>query len=133
MFFRREPSQTLTVSQILSAVRETGIPVEENQESQFVAHRGESVAVIRIEDGEASILRAGRQLGSDIGALVSLGHQTVWRAADGQERAARADELSELHAFLEDLREALGLTSLYNESLGSTHSQHHYDRAVKGK
>ena len=33
-----------------------------------------------------------------------------------------------MHAFQEDLREALGLVSLYNESLGTVSNQYIYDR-----
>jgi hypothetical protein len=123
----------MTVSQTLSALREAGFQPEENGNGQYVARRGSSIAVFRIGDSEAEILQAGRRLGHEIGALVSLGYQTVWRTAGGAERAARAGELEELHALLEDLREALGLTSLYNESLGSTHSLHQYDRAADRK
>ncbi len=39
-----------------------------------------------------------------------------------------ADHLKALHAFSEDLREALGLTSLYNQGLGTTNEKHLYDR-----
>ena len=41
---------------------------------------------------------------------------------------ALASQLQALHAFDEDLREALGLTSLYNVSLGTTADEHLYDR-----
>jgi len=36
--------------------------------------------------------------------------------------------LKELHSFDEDLREGLGITSLYNEALGTTCDDHLYDR-----
>jgi len=130
MFFRKQPPPKLTLSQTLSALREAGFQVTENNDDQHVARRGGSVAVIRIRDGEAEILRAGRRFGEEIGSLVSLGYQTVWRTPGGVERAARAAELDELHTLLEDLRAALGLTSLYNQALGSTHSFHKYDRAA---
>ena len=41
---------------------------------------------------------------------------------------AQATHLKNLHSFEEDLREGLGLTSLYNESLGTTTDLHMYDR-----
>lgn len=46
----------------------------------------------------------------------------------GKELPALAPQLQALHAFDEDLREALGLTSLYNVSLGTTTDEHLYDR-----
>jgi hypothetical protein len=44
--------------------------------------------------------------------------------------AATADHLEKLHSFSEELKEALGYTSLYNESLGSVSGSYHYDRLV---
>jgi hypothetical protein len=41
-----------------------------------------------------------------------------------------ASDLKLIHNFQEDLREALGLTSLYNESLGTVSNQYLYDRVV---
>jgi hypothetical protein len=47
--------------------------------------------------------------------------------------SARAlSELREIHNFQEDLREALGLTTLYNESLGTVSNLYLYDR-VEGR
>ena len=46
--------------------------------------------------------------------------------------AALASELKAVHAFQEDLREALGLVSLYNESLGTVSTEYLYDR-VQGR
>ena len=46
----------------------------------------------------------------------------------GREIPAQAAQLKALHAFDEDLREGLGVTSLYNLSLGTTCDDHLYDR-----
>jgi hypothetical protein len=71
--------------------------------------------------------RAGWVLGAEIAALVDGGYQKFWRA--GSRRVpALAQHLKELHDFEEDLREALGLESLYNTSLGTTNDLHVYDR-----
>ena len=50
----------------------------------------------------------------------------------GKRKPALADELKEIHNFQEDLREALGLTTLYNESLGTVSNLYVYDR-VEGR
>jgi hypothetical protein len=47
---------------------------------------------------------------------------------NGQRLPASAEQLHNLHEFEEDVKEALGLTSLYNTSLGTTTPSHHYDR-----
>ncbi len=65
-----------------------------------------------------------------IGELVNLGYQMIIRTPSGIELAALATHLKKLHAFDEDLREGLGLTSLYNVSLGTTTEEHLYDRVV---
>jgi hypothetical protein len=40
--------------------------------------------------------------------------------------------LRSLHEFSEELKEAMGATSLYNEALGTTSDLYQYDR-VKGR
>jgi len=63
-----------------------------------------------------------------MGLLVDAGYQKFWRTPNGQCAPALADELRELHAFEQDLREALGLESWYNTSLGTVNDLHEYDR-----
>ena len=41
---------------------------------------------------------------------------------------ATADHLKALHQFAEEMKEALGLPSLYNESLGTVSESYQYDR-----
>ena len=45
-----------------------------------------------------------------------------------QRKPALAEELKAIHDFEEDLREALGMKSLYNESLGTVSTFYQYDR-----
>jgi hypothetical protein len=59
---------------------------------------------------------------------VDAGFQKYWLAPSGARAAATAEQLKALHNFEEDLREALGLVSLYNESLGTVNGLHLYDR-----
>ena len=72
--------------------------------------------------------RAGALIGSEIGALVDGGYQKFFRTLAGRKRPALADDLKALHDFEEDLKEALGQTSLYNESLGTVSTLYQYDR-----
>jgi len=65
---------------------------------------------------------------SGIAKLVDGGFQKFFLAPDGGRKPALAPELKGIHAFQEDLREALGLESLYNESLGTVSTQYLYDR-----
>ena len=67
-------------------------------------------------------------VGSEIGYAVHGGYQSFVRTASGKTEPLLARDLTALHAFEEDLKEALGLESLYNESLGTTFDRHMYDR-----
>ena len=90
--------------------------------------KGRCAAVIEDRGDEPHVNRAGVVVGGDIGLLVHGGFQMFWQTAAGKREPALAPQLKALHAFEEDLKEALGLTSLYNESLGTTCDRHMYDR-----
>jgi hypothetical protein len=72
--------------------------------------------------------KAGLMCGGEIGILVNGGYQMFWQTPSAKRVPAQATQLKHLHAFEEDLKEGLGLTSLYNESLGTTSDLHLYDR-----
>ncbi len=59
--------------------------------------------------------------------LEDRGYQKFWYS-DGERFPIRASDLKTLHSFDEEVREILGLKSLYNESLGSTCARTVYDR-----
>jgi len=64
---------------------------------------------------------------SEISKLVNRGYQQFLKTTK-TEVAATADHLKALQQFSEELKEALGTPSLYNESLGTTSESYHYDR-----
>jgi len=66
-----------------------------------------------------------------IAHLVDRGFQKFWQAGERQFPALAA-QLQALHRFDQDLRAEMGLTSLYNESLGTVSSRYVYDR-VEGR
>jgi hypothetical protein len=61
--------------------------------------------------------------------LLDRGYQKFLKTSK-LEIAATADHLQRLHRFSEELKEALGYTSLYNEGLGSVSGSYQYDRVV---
>jgi len=71
---------------------------------------------------------AGITMRDEIGSLVDGGYQKFFRTPSGKKKPALADDLKGLHGFEEDVREGLGLTSLYNESLGTVSTFYLYDR-----
>ncbi len=83
-------------------------------------------------DGTPEILaRAGILLNGEIARLLDRGYQKFFRTSK-VEVPATADHLRSLHEFTEELKEAIGGLSLYNESLGTTSDVYMYDR-VKGR
>jgi len=69
----------------------------------------------------------GYLIGSEISKLINRGYQQFLKTAK-TEVPATADHLKALQQFTEELKEGLGLTSLYNESLGTVSESYHYDR-----
>ena len=83
-------------------------------------------------DGSVEVLaRPGWLLNGEIARLVDHGYQKFIKTSQ-LEIPATADRLRALHDFSEELREAIGATSLYNEALGTTSDVYNYDR-VKGR
>jgi len=127
MFFRREKVKVLSFTEHLDALRQAGFTIQEPGSGKAVAIRGGCVAVVEEDPRLAHI---GWLVGNEIAELVDGGNQKYWRTPSNVREAARAEQLQALHAFEEDLREELGLTSLFNESLGTVNASHMYDRVV---
>jgi len=128
MFFRREKPKVYTFDDRLSLIRAAGFQVD-SIAGKTRARRGECAAELSdAGEGRVALVRAGRLVANEIGALVDLGYQKVWQTPGGRKLPATAEQLKAVHGFTEDLREALGLTSFYNQGLGSTNDLHLYDR-----
>jgi hypothetical protein len=89
-----------------------------------------SAAIQKNGDDHAKIFAyPGYLIGGEISKLINRGYQQFLKTAK-TEVAATADHLEALHRFSEEFKEALGLPSLYNESLGTVSESYHYDRVV---
>ena len=87
-----------------------------------------SAAIERGDDGSVKIFAyPGYLMNGEISKLVDHGYQKVLQTSKAV-YPATADHLKALHDFSEELKEALGLPSLYNESLGTVSESYHYDR-----
>lgn len=128
MFFRRETPRTPSFDEYLSKLRSAGYTVETASGATRVSKNGLGASVKPDSNGHPEIVEYGVLLGNEFGLLTDVGYQKVFRTESGKAVAAQAAHLKVLHCFIEDLREALGLLSLYNESLGSTNQRHLYDR-----
>jgi hypothetical protein len=83
-------------------------------------------------DGSVEILaRPGWLLNNEISRLLDRGYQKFLKTSK-LEIPANADHLRAIHEFSEELNEAIGATSLYNQALGTTSNVYNYDR-VKGR
>src|SRR6267154_6228551 len=91
-----------------------------------------SAAIQKTDDGGVKIFAyPGYLIGSEISKLVNRGYQQFLKTSK-TEVPATADHLKALHSFAEELKVALGLPSLYNESLGTVSESYHYDR-IEGR
>ena len=83
-------------------------------------------------DGTVEILaRPGWLLNGEITRLLDRGYQKFLKTSK-LEIPATADHLRAIHEFTEELNEAIGATSLYNQALGTTSNVYNYDR-VQGR
>lgn len=131
MFFRREKPRIPLFDERLKDLEKTGIRSAKKSSDSAIVMRGRCAAVIRkTGENDYVIEPVGVAVGKELGELTDAGNQKYWLTPSGKKEAATADQLKELHAFQEDLREGLGLTSLYNEGLGSVNSLHIYDRVT---
>jgi len=81
------------------------------------------------DDGIKIFAYPGYLIGGEISKLINRGYQQVLKTSK-TEIGATADHLKALQQFTEELKEALNLPSLYNESLGTVSEAYQYDRIV---
>jgi hypothetical protein len=130
MFFRRNQPKHSTFEDRLSRVRQGGFNVSNTGSVQRVSRSGYAVELSN-GDGKISISgQAGVLIGDEIASLVDGGFQKFFRTASGKAKPATAAELHGMHDFQEDLKEALGQESYYNESLGTVSTYYIYDRVA---
>jgi hypothetical protein len=131
MFFRREKPKIPTFQERLDSLRSQGYTVETAASGGYRVSRNGCAAILEDRGGpHPHVNKSGVLIGNELGFLVNGGYQMFLRTPSGRTLPALAPQLHALHNFDEDLKEALGLTSLYNESLGTTSDQHLYDRVV---
>lgn len=83
------------------------------------------------DHGAGLLSHPGFVLGGEISTLLDRGYQKFLKTSR-LEITATADHLRAIHQFTEELKEAAGITTLYNEALGTTSDSYMYDR-VKGR
>lgn len=131
MFFRREKPHHFNFEERIGNLKKFGFEARRETSDRVRVVRDGCVGLLEnLGEGDVNIGKSGLAVGDEIAVMVHGGFQMFFRTPSGIELPAQAHHLRKLHAFDEDLREALGLTSLYNKGLGSTATDHHYDRIV---
>jgi hypothetical protein len=129
MFFRREKPRKLTFEDWLQQLKDAGFSVKPDGPGRARVSKLGSAAIIEATDGDQpKVGKAGIVIGDEIGFVVHGGYQMFLQTPSGRREPALASHLKALHAFQEDLKEGLGMTSLYNTSLGTIADKHMYDR-----
>jgi hypothetical protein len=129
MFFLRQRQREITVAQRTDSLRQAGFTVESAGERRFrITRRGVTAILEEAPAGRLRVERVGVSVGGEVADLIDGGYQKFIQAPGGRRAPALASQLQALHEFQEDLREILGLTSLYNESIGTVCDRHAYDR-----
>src|SRR6202035_2698351 len=120
-----------TYEEALSWLREHGFDVTEAPGTNgrvFLRKYNVSAAIQKTpEDGVKIFAYPGYLVGSEISKLVNRGYQQFLKNSK-TEIPATAEHLKALQSFSEELKESLGLPSLYNESLGTVSESYQYDR-----
>ena len=120
-----------TYEEALAWVRDHGFDVTDapgTNSRVFLRKYNVSAAIQKTpEDGVKIFAYPGYLIGSEISKLVNRGYQQFLKTSK-TEVPATADQLKALQTFAEELKMALGLPSLYNESLGTVSEAYQYDR-----
>ena len=129
MFFRRERPTVRNFQEKLNTLKSAGFTLTSTTSGASRVTRGGYALDLRETAGEVAVEdRAGVLTGDEIGVLVDGGYQKFFLTPSGQKRPALAEDLKALHDFEEDVKESLGMKSLYNESLGTVSTLYQYDR-----
>lgn len=128
MFFRRQKAHVLSFDEHIEKLKQAGFTAKP-MSGGVIVNKGHVGANLRDSGGaHPEIGKAGIVIDDEIGLLVDGGYQKFFLTPSGRKEPAQASHLVALHNFEEDLKESLGLTSLYNQSLGTTSDLHLYDR-----
>lgn len=120
-----------TYDEAVAWLREHGFDILDapgTQNRVFLKKLNVSAAIEKADDGSTRLFaKPGYLLSGEISRLVDKGYQKFLKSSKS-EIPATADHLKALHQFSEELREAMGGVSLYNESLGTVSDRYMYDR-----
>ncbi|SFS20805.1 hypothetical protein SAMN05421771_3848 [Granulicella pectinivorans] len=106
-------------------------PASQGSRGAFQVRKyGCAAEIAQAKDGSVELIaKPGWLLNGQIARLVDKGYQKFLKTST-LEIPATADALKAIHTFSEELKQASGGTSLFNESLGTTSDRYVYDRVA---
>ena len=127
----RKPKQ-LSFDEVLTSLRNAQFDVQPvaGVAGQYrVQKHGCAAVLTKASDGPGVVFvaRPGFVLGGEIAHLLDRGFQKFLKTSR-LEITATADHLKAIHRFSEELKEIVGVTTLYNEAIGTTSDDYFYDR-----
>ena len=129
MFFRRARVLNPSFQERVDTLQAAGFTVTPQPGGTVRVSRGVCAVDLKEANGALQVEdRAGVAMAGEIAVLVDGGFQKFFRAPSGKKKPALAEELKALHDFEADLKDRLGLLSLYNEGLGTVSTLYQYDR-----
>jgi hypothetical protein len=130
-WFMATTTEKRTYEEAVTWLRDHGFDILEapgTKNRVFLKKSSVSAAIERGDDGAARLFaKPGIQIGGEISRLVDKGYQKFLKTTKA-EVPATAEHLQAIHQFSEELAEAIGATSLYNQSLGTVSDRYNYDR-----
>ena len=130
----RKKSRHTNFDQTLDILRSHSFDITRfaGAEGEFlVSKNGVGAVLAALKDEVVIALSPGVLIRGEIARLLDRGYQKFIKTFQ-YELPATATQLHAIHQFSEELKQLTGLTSLYNESLGTTSDRYQYDR-LKGR
>lgn len=128
---KKATTKQRTYEEAVNWLREHGFDILDapgTKDRVFLKKYNVSAAIEKALDGTTRLFaKPGYLIGGEIARLVDKGYQKFLKTTK-TEAPATADHLKAIHQFSEELREATGAVSLYNESLGTVSDRYVYDR-----
>jgi hypothetical protein len=123
--------QQRSFEEVVTWLREHGFDILEapgTESRVFLKKLNVSAAIEKDKNGGVRVFaRPGYLVSGEIAKLVDRGYQKFLKTSK-TEVPATADHLKAIHQFTEELKEAIGAPSLYNEALGTVSDAYIYDR-----
>lgn len=129
MHQKKTPTEKLNFAACIEQLRTAGFGIQEQAGGRVLLSKYGCGAVLEpAAAGEPRFaVTPGLLVGGNVADLVDRGFQKFWQDGD-RSLPALAEQLKSLHNFQGDLRATIGMTTLYNEALGTVSSRYVYDR-----